>query len=267
MRATNSNYDVTKSDERIQEILNDSSAFEDLNEIPSRGKLTYSNGFNVNCTAIFIDIRDSSKLPKEHKKPVVGKIYRSYLSECVAVLNGDVNCREVFINGDCVSGIMNTPYKSDIDTAFSTAEKLSSVIKILNWRYEKKGYTTIKCGIGIAYGRALMMQAGYKGSGLNDVIWMGDVVNESSNLCHQGNKGIRNTTQVSTTVYNNLNEHNKSLLKPVYLTSYYSPDQYEGEIINTAMDDWLKEKKKNTVANSGLLGLSMSNSFHTNRWI
>ena len=28
-----------------------------------------------------------------------------------------------------------------------------------------------------------MVQAGYSGSGLNEVVWMGDVVNEASNLC------------------------------------------------------------------------------------
>jgi class 3 adenylate cyclase len=268
MRATNSKYEVTKSDDRIQEILNDSANFDKVNEVPSEHRLTYSNGFYVNCTAVFIDIRGSSSLPQIQKKPVLGKIYRSYISECVAVLNGDSNCREIFINGDCVNGIMNTPRKSDIDTAFSTSAKLNSLIKILNWRYEKKGYTAIECGVGIAYGRALMMQAGYKGSGINDVIWMGDVVNDSSNLCHQGNKVLRQSVQVSTTIYQNLNNHNKSLLKPVCLKGLYLPDQYEGEIIDVEMDNWLNEKKKNTT-NAGLLALALSSNsaYYPNRYI
>lgn len=237
-------YDHIASDGRIKEILDSSEKFEEVNEIPGRDKLTYSNGYYVNCTALFIDIRGSSQLPDKHTRPVLGKIYRSYLSECVAVINGDVNCREVFINGDCVSGVLNTPYKNNIDEAFSTAARLNSLINILNWRLEQKGYTPLRCGIGLAYGRALMLKAGYKGSGVNDVIWMGDVVNEASNLCHQGNKGLRSTQQISVTVYNNLKDRNKELLKPVYLSNGWMIDQYEGDIINSSMEEWLKEQKE-----------------------
>lgn len=253
---TTTNYDVATSDTRLREILDSTEKFDEVNEIPTRDRLTYSNGFYVNCTAVFIDIRDSSKLPDKHTRPVLGKIYRAYLSECVAVINSDQNCKEIIINGDCVSGIMNTPYKSDIDTAFLTTAKLNSLINILNWRLEQKGYTPIRCGVGIAYGRALMMKAGYKGSGLNEVIWMGAVVNEASNLCHQGNKDYSQPVQVSTTVYNNLNDHNKGLLSPVMKTGLQI-DQYEGNIIYGEMDNWLNEQKEKAAklraSNLGLL--------------
>ena len=259
-------YDVATSDARLKEIIDSSETFDEVNTIPSRDKLTYSNGFYVNCTAVFIDIRESSKLPEKHKRPVLGKIYRAYLSECVALMNNDPNCREVVINGDCVSGIMNTPYKLDIDRSFATAFSLNSLVNILNWRLEQKSYTPIRCGIGIAYGRALMMKAGYKGSGLNDVIWMGDVVNESSNLCHQGNKGIRKPIQVSTVVFNNLNQQNKNLLSPVYGGLGLNSIQYEGDIINTAMNDWLTEKKASSRAlASGLLGFGLRQGLATPR--
>jgi class 3 adenylate cyclase len=256
---TTNYYDAATSDARLKEIVDSAEAFEEVNSIPGREKLTYANGFYVNCTAVFIDIRESSKLPDKHTRPVLGKIYRAYLSECVAVMNSDSNCREIVINGDCVSGIMNTPYKSNIDAAFATTAKLNSLMNILNWRLEQKGYTPIRCGIGIAYGRALMMKAGYKGSGLNDVIWMGDVVNHASNLCHHGNKYPRKAIQVSTVVYKNLNDDNKRLLSPVYLNNPYQPDQYEGDIINIDMDNWLKEQKEISAraqASAGIYGLA-----------
>ena len=236
-------YDVATSDARIKEILDSSEKFEEVDQIPSRDKLTYSNGFYVNCTAIFIDIRDSSELPSKHTRPVLGKIYRAYLSECVALINNDPNCREIVINGDCVSGIINTPYTSYIDSAFNTTAKLNSLVNILNWRLEQKGYTPIRCGIGINYGRALMMKTGYSGSGINDVIWMGDVVNQACKLCHQGNKGSRSAIQVSTSIFNNLAHDNKNLLRPVYGLNL-QPLSYEGDLVNTEMNNWLTEKKQ-----------------------
>jgi len=245
MESNHQTYSHIDSSERIKDILDSAETFEEVNEIPTRNRLTYSNGFYVNCSALFVDIRGSSQLPAKHSRPVLGKIYRAFLSECVSVINSNLNCREIFINGDCVSGILNTPYKEDINAAFYTAATLNSMLHILNWKLQQKGYTPISCGIGIAYGRALMLKAGYKGSTINDVIWMGDVVNEASNLCHQGNKGSRMGLQVSTTVQNNLNDHYKGLLSPVHLYMPSGIDQYEGSVINLAMEKWLQEQKEN----------------------
>lgn len=245
MEANFTTYDHKNSDERIQEILNSTEAFEELADIPSRDRLTYSNGFYVNCTAVFIDIRGSSELANTHTRPVLGKLYRAYLSECVAVMNGDSNCREIFINGDCVSGIFSTPYKTNINEAFSAAARLNSVTKLLNWRLEQKGYTTFRCGIGMAYGRALMLKAGYKGSGINDVIWMGDVVNEASNLCHDASRGYRKTLQASETFYLNLTTDNQGLLSPVYDPLTLRIENYEGNVVNKVMEEYLDALKDN----------------------
>jgi class 3 adenylate cyclase len=44
----------------------------------------------------------------------------------------------------------------------------------------------IRSGIGMSYGRALMIKAGFNGSGINDVVYMGDVVNRASKLAGLG---------------------------------------------------------------------------------
>lgn len=253
MEATNSAYAHLASNDRIKEILDSAETFEEVNEIPARSRLTYSNGFYVNCTALFIDIRRSSELPNSHTRPVLGKLYRSYLSECVAVINADPNCREVFINGDCVSGVLSTPYKENINSAFDTVAKLNSATQILNWRLEQKGYTQIQCGIGLAYGRALMLKAGYSGSGINDVIWMGDVVNEASNLCHQGNRLGNKTIQVSNLVQQNLKDEYKQ-----FLSWGLGFNNYECDVIHTEMNAWLEKQKESARQTSELARLIMA---------
>jgi class 3 adenylate cyclase len=259
------NYTSDDSNDRLSEILDAPAGnFEEVDSIPDRRRLTYSNGFYVNCTAVFIDIRGSSALPESHTKPVLGKIYRAYISECVALLNTYRSCAEIFIAGDCVSAIFNTPNKTNIDEAFFAAASLNSLIIHLNWRLERKDYVPIRCGIGISYGRALMLKSGFSGSGINDVIWMGDVVNEASNLCHQGNKGVRPSIQVSTRVRDAVNQGNRNLLSPVFDSSMFSIENYEGAFINPGMQKWLDQKKERAAQASlagrlGLLGLSSSN--------
>lgn len=231
-------YDYKKSFDRIDEILDESDkSFEELNHIPSRDKLTYKNGFYVQCSALFVDMRESSELPNKHKRPTLAKIYRSYISEIVAIMNGNSNCKEIEIDGDCISGIYNTPNKSDINSMFNDSARISSLIKTLNCKYEKRGISEIRVGIGMDYGRALMIKAGYSGSGLNKIVWMGEVVNSASNLCNNANKGYDNKeTFVSNIIYSNLNEHNQNLL-----SKNYTHECYHGTIINTKMDEWYKE--------------------------
>lgn len=61
-------YDVDKSSERMDEILNASdNDYCDKDSIPARSDLTFKNGYYVNVTAIFIDIVGSSDMTDEHK--------------------------------------------------------------------------------------------------------------------------------------------------------------------------------------------------------
>lgn len=239
MKSNHQYYDFEKSRLRIDDILKtEDKYFEEVDSIPSIDKLTFNNGFYINKTsALFVDIVDSSKLPSKYQRPVLARLYRSFISEAVAVINGNEYCAEVNINGDCVWGVFDSQYKNQIDSVFSTAAQISSIIDTLNCKYKKKGIDPISVGIGLAFGRVLMIKAGYSGSGLNDTVWMGDVVNESSNLCSYGNQSYSDREMmVSSDFRENLNDDNKKLLE------WNSNRQcYHGNVINIAMDNWLTD--------------------------
>jgi len=231
-------YNHIKSFNRIEDIIASSdNSFEELNEIPPRDKLTYTNGFYVNCSALFVDIRGSSELPEKHTRPKLAKLYRVFLSEIVAVMNGSNICAEVNIVGDCVSGIFNTSSKQEINEVFNTAARISSLIDVMNYKFEKNNIEQIEVGIGLSYGRALMIKAGYNGSSINDLVWMGEVVNEASELASYGNQTHSDgETMVSNIFYGNLNEHNQELL-----VRNYSRNCYNGNIVWIEMNEWYQE--------------------------
>jgi len=182
-------YDYGASFNRLNIILDTpSTQYEEVNSLPDRDKLTFTNGFYANCSALFVDIRNSSELPKKYKRPALAKLYRAFISEVVAILNGATACREINIVGDCVWAVYNTPYKADINTVFSLGAEVSSLIDVLNCKSAKRDYDPIAVGIGMSWGRALMIKAGYAGSGINDVVYMGDVVNEAAKLASHGNE-------------------------------------------------------------------------------
>lgn len=89
-------------------------------------------------TALFIDIVDSSKLTDGHKRPTLAKMYRTFLSECVAIMNSWKMCKEISINGDCVWGVFETPRTAEVDQVTDVAAMLNSMIRILNYKLSKK---------------------------------------------------------------------------------------------------------------------------------
>ena len=231
-------YNYETSFQRIEDKISSSDdSFPERDNIPPRSELTFSNGFYVNCTALYIDIRRSSDLPDHHTRPKLAKLYRAYISEVIAVIVGDGNCSEVIVEGDCVVGIFDTRTNDSIDSVFSTAARLSSLIKVMNCKYDKYGIKNITVGIGIHYGRALMIKAGFKGSGINDVVWMGDVLNEASRLSGFGNKeDYDREIMVSDVFYNYLNEDNKKLLQ-----RNNSRSCYHGSVVSKGMNNWYNE--------------------------
>lgn len=232
-------YDYLKSSERISEILNQPQGqFQEAKSLPDRDSLTYTNGYYGWCSAVFVDIRDSSSLTEKNKRPKLAKIYRSFISEMTAVLNSFEKVREVSIVGDCVWAVYNTPKKSDIDQVFNTAAKANTLIKLLNHHFEKKETEPLRIGIGVDYGRVLMIKAGYHGSGINDVIYMGDVVNRASHLAHEAGREFRKPIFVGGNFQTNLKDHNRELLTEDYVAGLGSV--YTGNFINTQMNSWIE---------------------------
>lgn len=239
MKANFMSYNFERSLGRIDDILNSSSEFEEKKEIPKRDSLTYTNGYYVSCTSLFIDLRGSSQLTASQQKRVLAKIYRAYISEMVAIVNGSPLCREVNIVGDCVSAIFETRTSKDVGDVFTVAVEMNSLINILNYKLAKKGYTTIKAGIGLADGRVLMIKAGYSGSTINDVVWMGDAVNQASKMCGKASKEVTSPIVVTSVVYNNLSDEDKKFLTLKPYDGYY-----HGDIVITSMKQWLVDAQK-----------------------
>jgi class 3 adenylate cyclase len=235
MKANPTSYDWKASFGRLSTILDQSGlAYEEVDALPPRDKLTFSNGFYGYCTVISIDLRNSSDLPSQMKRPRLARLYRAYISEVVAVLNRDPDVQEINIVGDGAWAVVNTPMKRDIDFVFSTSCTLNSLMNALNCYLDKRSIPTVEAGIGIEYGRALMIKAGLAGSAINDVVYMGDVVNQAFKLASYGNKTWGDSPiMLSSTVHNNLNDHNKGLC-----TYNSTRGCYSANCIIPDMNDW-----------------------------
>lgn len=232
-------FNHEESARRIREILAiPDSVYEERNSIPPREQLTFDNGFYVNCTAVFVDLRGSKKLAEKYSAPVLAKIYRVYISEMVAILRDHDGVREMFIEGDCVWAVYDSPKKIDIDAAFSRAYSAASLIDIANFYLVKLGLDQLTIGAGVAYGRALMIKAGYKGSGINEVVWTGRIVGEAAQLSSYGNRTPSDfEIMLSDDVYYNLSDLNRKLVSRNQVRSCW-----HGNVVQLGMQSWLQQQ-------------------------
>lgn len=241
---TNRPYNFENSFDRLQEILDSSETFEQVDSVPNSDTLSYSNGYYFKCYSIFIDIRDSSTLPSQYQKRTLAKIYRAYISEVVALFQSSSNCKEINIVGDSVWGIYTAKIKDDISEVFQAAYRACSIINTLNYKLCKKGIDPIKVGIGIDKGNALMILAGFKGSGINDVIYMGGVVNNASKLCSKGGKSGNGSIAISNDVFNDLQGKNNGTTEyQTFFSKNYLEDFYHVTMHAIDMNAWLTDKQ------------------------
>lgn len=240
-------YDYQNGKSRIEEILNNETEIKEKEKVPKDENFTFSNGYYSWVSAIFVDIRESSKLFTDDDKEKVAKIIRSFTSEIIEILKKDDNLREIGIRGDCVYTIYTTPSQEDI---YKIAEKtffINTFMKMLNKLLEKKYYPTIKVGIGMSTAKELVVKAGRKNASINNKVWIGDAVTKASNLSSLGNKDgvspivfseLSYTKFIEQLVENNKNKNPKSWFEEE--STYEYGIYYSADIIEENFYNWIK---------------------------
>jgi class 3 adenylate cyclase len=237
LRSDHTEYNLKHSLDRIASIFSNNVTYQERERIPQFNELSYTNGFYAKCSAICVDIRKTPQQTDLYTSKELAKIYRAYISEVTAVINGNQKCAEINIAGDCIKAVFDVPFSEDLDDVFSTTGKIASIIDIINERAKKLNLLQITVGIGMAYGKALVRKVGYKGSNINEVIWTGEALDEALRLASYGNKDSSDReTMVSEIVYYNLNVDNQKIL------SFNSVRNcFHGDTVNAFMNNWFKQ--------------------------
>ena len=156
--------------------------------------LNYGDGENkkgveLNTCVLFVDIRNSVALTKEHQIRTMAKIY-SVFTHCVLLAAQEEGGFVRNIIGDRVMIVF--PPDGCYTKAVDCAMTIYQVALHIN---EKFSNIDFKCGIGIDYGKINVMKVGIKKKGEeNDdnkgLVWIGYPANYASRLCDNANKTI-----------------------------------------------------------------------------
>jgi adenylate cyclase len=142
----------------------------------------------LETTVLYADMRRSTQLNFEHRRPTVGKLYTAFvlaMTRAATYYGGEVRG----IIGDRVMVIFEQA--NCFTKAFDTAILINSVCKyIINTRF---AHNEVQFGIGIDYGRMMATKTGIYRRGAaqqsyRSLVWLGRPANVASKLTDNANK-------------------------------------------------------------------------------
>lgn len=201
---------------RVTDILTSKTTIEEMDSIPSNeDEFTYENGIKVWVGALFVDIRNSTDYFKENKPETISRVMRAFCSEIISILQKNENFRQIGIRGDCVYGIFSVTVKKDLEQILSNAILINTFQKMFQRILSNNSMPKFKIGIGLGCSKELVIKVGKKGTGINDLIWIGDAVVDACKLSSQGNIDSFEPIVMSDCFYTNI-KNEKANSKETY---------------------------------------------------
>ncbi len=241
-------YKYIDGKSRVTQILDNDTKINERKAIPNNDSdFKYDNGIKAWTSAIFVDLRNSSKMMEEEKFLEMSKILRSFISETLEILNLEKNLvRELGIRGDCVFGIYSTSNDLDEYKVFNLTIFVNTMVKMLNLLFDEKGYRKIEIGIGFSCDYEFIVKTGRKGTGTNDKVWIGDAIHTASNLSNCMSKAGRMPIGINADnlkyIKDKLKEENPNKNVDNWFTTFnYKNRQYvQCNLIDVEFNDWIK---------------------------
>ena len=155
-------------------------------QLPLTSDLTDSNKiYRGKVSVLFVDMRESTKLPEKFNAAQLVKIYRSYIRTVVQAIrySGGV-VRDFMGDGVLAVFVDNADGKSE-DKAVRAARYITTVVdKLLNPVLDREIKHRISCGIGIHTGEITLSKVGMKGKEVQEdaenefgIAWIGNSTN------------------------------------------------------------------------------------------
>lgn len=246
-----SGYEYKDRKEKLEEILDNTDKVVETENFPRDEEFTYSNGYKAWASAIFVDLRNSSKLFSEYDDVKISKVIRGFTSEIIEILRKDVDkneLKEIGIRGDCVYAIYSTPTKNSVFDVADRSFYINTYMGMLNKLLSERDLPNIKAGIGLATGRTLAVKAGRNSSGINNLVWIGDSVTTASNLSDLGNRNDIGSIVMSSVFYQNILNKLKDRNPEEDVESWWEKSHtdshgtyYHGNVIKKYFDNWITQ--------------------------
>jgi class 3 adenylate cyclase len=219
---------IEESIERMDALLAESDhAYAQFTVFPHKWQEEPLKGIYVNAAILYFDLKKTAALFSNHSIGTVARIIRTYISEITAVLKSLPKCKGVVLDGDNIYGIYEASLTSGLDNIFALAVIGKSILEIMNHKLNSRGMPSVGAGIGIDFGRVLMVKTDFKT--VQEPVWLGDVIYFAARLSHLANQTEGGShIFLSRLVYHHLSKEYQGFCQPNEpLACYQSTATYD----------------------------------------
>lgn len=181
-------------------------------QLPLTDDLSDSNKiYHGKATILFVDMRESTKLPEKFNSNQLVKIYRSYIRTVVQAIRYSGGVVRDFMGDGVLAVFIDSEDGNSEDKAVRAARYITTAIdKFLNRALDQEIKHRISCGIGIHTGGVSLSKVGMRGKEQQEdtenefgIAWIGN----STNLACKFSGAVDNgTIFISTSTYSALSD-------------------------------------------------------------
>lgn len=148
----------------------------------------YKNVKTIETCVLYVDIRKSTKLNLQHYPKTMAKLYSSFVRGMIKAAE-EFNGKIRNIVGDRIMVVFNS--SNCFTESVNTAILMNTISeKIINKRFKGDAF---KCGIGIDYGKMMIVKCGtvkygQEKSNYKSLVWLGKPANIASKLTDAANQ-------------------------------------------------------------------------------
>lgn len=181
-------------------------------QLPITDELTDSNKvFSGKVSVLFVDMRESTKLPDKFSPEQLVKIYRSYIRTIVQAIRYSGGYVRDFMGDGVLAVFIDDDNGKSEDKAVHAARYITTVVdKVLNPILDKNLKHRISCGIGIHTGIVSLSKVGMRGKEQQEdaenefgIAWIGNSTNLACKFCSAVENG---TIFISSSTYTALTD-------------------------------------------------------------
>ena len=216
----------------IKKIINDSWSVRDGEKVPESSDIKLENdAVKLNATVLYADLKESTRMVKEHYVQFSAEVYKSYLVACCEIIKNNDGVITAF-DGDRVMAVYIGDCKNT--NAVRTALQINYVVLQVINPLIKEMYDTnfrIRQVVGIDTSEIFVARTGIRGD--NDLVWVGNAANMAAKMCAIRDGNI--STFISKDVFESIHDsvkycnevcmwktyHWPEYSKNIYCSSYY----------------------------------------------
>lgn len=228
-------YNFLESLSRIEECRNNSIMDDVLTSIPDFNETHERNIMKAWGSVVYIKHIDVYNLKRysDADDYYLLQAILAFASEVCRIFRSNASCRDIIVADDRIIAVYNTSFKEEMNELINDLARIRTLSYVVEKKF-KLSYKSLSVKIAACYGR-LDMSVVENRSSYKQYVWTGEAKKKAEELIE---KGEEDKIFINRLVWKNLTEENQKLFKLIGVLD----EDYEGKIVNIAMNNWLNSK-------------------------